>query len=156
MADIKKVTKGLEHCLSRYVDGLCDDCPYMGAIDKTYMIPMKCKEIIMRDALELLKEQNGLAKALEQMTATNDYLNKEVERLETEQPKWIPLSERLPKKEDIPYDCLVTLEHGVVCEATFLDMDAPYHKWCANTGWLYHVTHWMPLPKPPKKDGEQE
>ena len=111
---------------------------------------------VLNDALELLEAQDGLAKALEQMTATNDYLNKEVERLETEQPKWIPLSERLPKKEDIPYDCLVTLEHGVVCEATFLDMDAPYHKWCANTGWLYHVTHWMPLPKPPKKDGEQE
>ena len=111
---------------------------------------------VLNDALELLEAQDGLAKALEQMTATNDYLNKEVERLETEQPKWIPVSERLPKKEDIPYDCLVTLEHGVVCEATFLDMDAPYHKWCANTGWLYHVTHWMPLPKPPKKDGEQE
>ena len=60
MADIEKVMNGLEHCLSRYVDGLCDDCPYMGAIDKTYMIPMKCKEIIMRDALELLKEQEKL------------------------------------------------------------------------------------------------
>ena len=57
MADIEKVMNGLEHCLSRYIDGLCDDCPYMGAIDKTYMVPMKCKEIIMREALELLKEQ---------------------------------------------------------------------------------------------------
>ena len=57
MADIEKVIKGIEHCLSRYVDGLCDDCPYMGELDKSYMIPMKCKEIIMRDALELLKEQ---------------------------------------------------------------------------------------------------
>ena len=56
MADIEKVIKGLTHCLARYVDGLCDDCPYMGALDKSYMIPMKCKEIIMRDALELLKE----------------------------------------------------------------------------------------------------
>ena len=88
---------------------------------------MACKSFLLANALELLKDQ---------------------------QPKWIPVSERLPKKEDIPYDCLVTLEHGVVCEATFLDMDAPYHKWCANTGWLYHVTHWMPMPKPPK-DGEQ-
>ena len=57
MADLDKTIKGIEHCLARYVDGLCDDCPYMGAIDKSYMIPMKCKEIIMRDALELLKEQ---------------------------------------------------------------------------------------------------
>jgi len=58
--DREKVIKGLEHCLSRYVDGLCDDCPYMGELDKSYMIPMKCKEIIMRDALELLKEQEAV------------------------------------------------------------------------------------------------
>ena len=56
MPNREKVIKGLEHCLSRYVDGLCDDCPYMGELDKSYMIPMKCKEIIMRDALALLKE----------------------------------------------------------------------------------------------------
>ena len=56
MADIKRTIEGLEHCLARYVDGLCDDCPYMGEIDRSYMIPMKCKEIIMRDSLELLKE----------------------------------------------------------------------------------------------------
>ena len=61
---MEKVVKGLEHCLSRYVDGLCDDCPYMGELDKSYMIPMKCKEIIMRDALALLKEQNKDIKAL--------------------------------------------------------------------------------------------
>ena len=57
MADYGKTIKGLTHCLARYVDGLCDDCPYMGALDKSYMIPMKCKEIIMSDALELLKEK---------------------------------------------------------------------------------------------------
>ena len=49
--------KGLEHCLSRYVGGLCDGCSYMGELDKSYKIPIKCKEIIMRDALALLKEQ---------------------------------------------------------------------------------------------------
>jgi len=54
--DREKVIKGLEHCLARYVDRLCDDCPYMGEMDKSYMIPMKCKEIIMRDALALLKD----------------------------------------------------------------------------------------------------
>ena len=57
MAELDKVIKGITHCLSRYVDGLCDDCPYVGELDKSYMIPMKCKEIIMRDALKLLKEQ---------------------------------------------------------------------------------------------------
>ena len=60
MIDREKVIKGLEHCLSIYIDGLCDDCPYMGELDKSYMIPMKCKEIIMRDALSLLKEQEAV------------------------------------------------------------------------------------------------
>ena len=64
MADLDKTIKGIEHCLARYVDGLCDDCPYMGAIDQSYMIPMKCKEIIMRDALELLKILDSVLKFL--------------------------------------------------------------------------------------------
>lgn len=69
MADIKRTTEGLEHCLARYDDGLCDDCPYMGEIDRSYMIPMKCKEIIMRDALELLKEQQA---EIERLRKEND------------------------------------------------------------------------------------
>ena len=69
MADIKRTTEGLKHCLARYDDGLCDDCPYMGEIDRSYMIPMKCKEIIMRDALELLKEQQA---EIERLRKEND------------------------------------------------------------------------------------
>lgn len=62
MTDLEKVIKGIENCLSKYVDGLCGDCPYMGELDKSYMIPMECKEIIMRDALALLKEQEATIK----------------------------------------------------------------------------------------------
>ena len=54
--DSEKVIKGIEHCLSRYVDGLCCDCPYIGEVNNSYI--MKCKEINMRDALTLLKEQD--------------------------------------------------------------------------------------------------
>ena len=108
------------------------------------------------EAIDRIREHMAIHKLNEpRAVKITEALNMAIEALKAEQPKWIPVSERLPKKEDIPYDCLVTLEHGVVCEATFLDMDAPYHKWCANTGWLYHVTHWMPMPKPPK-EGEQE
>lgn len=64
MTDREKVLKGLEHCIARYIDGLCDDCPYMGELDKSYMIPMKCKEIIMRDALAMLKEQESIIEVL--------------------------------------------------------------------------------------------
>lgn len=85
VADIKRTTEGLEHCIARYIDGLCDDCPYMGAIDKTYMIPMKCKEIIMRDALELLKEQQEvrehLSKGVGRLNKLLDKKNAEIARL---------------------------------------------------------------------------
>ena len=78
MADIKRTTEGLKHCLARYDDGLCDDCPYMGEIDRSYMIPMKCKEIIMRDVLELLKSQHT---EIERMKAEK---NRVIEHIESE------------------------------------------------------------------------
>ena len=65
--DKEKVIKGLEHCLSRYVDGLCYDCPYMGELDKSYMIPMECKEIIMRDALAMIDTQYKLILELQNL-----------------------------------------------------------------------------------------
>lgn len=66
--------------------------------------------------------------------------------------RWIPVSERLPEREQIPFDCLVALKSGTVHEATFLDVD-PVHRWCTelhyfNTG---DVIAWMPLPQPPKE-----
>ena len=126
MADIKRTTEGLEHCLARYVDGLCDDCPYMGEIDRSYMIPMKCKEIIMRDALELLKEQ----------------------------PKWIPVTERKPKS--MANKVIVYVEHedlnpqiGYGHYEKFQGVEMWYNletqEQFSEHG--YTVTHWMPMPK---------
>ena len=69
-----------------------------------------------------------------------------------ESQRWIPVSEQLPRQEDIPYDCLV-VSNGFVCEASFLDRDA-VHRWCASgAGWLRTdaVTHWRPKPAPPRR-----
>ena len=74
MADIEKVTKALEycstgrHCLS--------GCPYDDDDDDIY----KCTSALAKDALELLKEQEGLILALEQANATINYLNEEKEK----------------------------------------------------------------------------
>lgn len=52
MADIEKVVTGLEKCIA---DEYCDDCPYT---DDCFEIDEKpYGEQLMRDALELLKEQ---------------------------------------------------------------------------------------------------
>jgi len=54
MADIEKVIKGLEHCIS---EGDCRGCPYFKEIlDSKIICP--CRE----DALALLKEQDAVVK----------------------------------------------------------------------------------------------
>ena len=69
---------------------------------------------------------------------------------EADNGTWIPVSERLPKQEQIPFDCLVALKSGAVREATFLDVD-PVHRWCTELHWFntVDVIAWMPLPQPP-------
>jgi hypothetical protein len=57
--------------------------------------------------------------------------------------KWIPVAERLPEKEGI----IVVL--GNPCEVWTFNGDY----WEDECGWLQEfkdVTHWMPLPQPPK------
>ena len=134
MADIKRTTEGLEHCLARYDDGLCDDCPYMGEIDRSYMIPMKCKEIIMRDALELLNEQ----------------------------PKWIPINERKPNSCGtyvVARWFIDGCRRKILTDACYFDGSNTWHDDTrVNHSRPYltdKIVAWMPLPNPPE-DGEQE
>ena len=137
MADLDNTIKGIEHCLARYVDGLCDDCNYMGAIDNSYMIPMKCKEIIMRDALELMKEQ----------------------------PKWILVKEGLPEvsEKDSYFGRHIIIWDGFNAPYPIRYVHRKIRgkvveRWQWEDGRIYNgrpVIAWMYMPKPPK-DGEQE
>lgn len=62
---------------------------------------------------------------------------------DTNVPSWIPVSERLPEQgqEVIVYDGGV-LKPKVYC---YLFWNPNYDNWA-------RVTHWMPLPEPPKED----
>ena len=64
MPDREKVIKALEMCIE---DIECSDCPYeekcFAANDEPYAVPM------MRDALELLKEQEAEIERLKKPTA---------------------------------------------------------------------------------------
>lgn len=68
-----------------------------------------------------------------------------IEQLEAQVPKWISMEERLPEKTDKYIVC--TAKRSVYC--------TKFHK-CGKGGDFrtdnIHITHWMPLPEPPKEE----
>lgn len=58
--DREKIKKGFERCLSGKMPFGCGKCPYFG--DEEYTDAWSCRLSLMRDALELLKEQDELLK----------------------------------------------------------------------------------------------
>ena len=69
-----------------------------------------------------------------------------IQHLESPQPKWISVEERLPEEKE---SVLVHYVDGWMPIAFLLD-----GKWYQSNGemsWL-SVTHWMPLPQPPEED----
>jgi len=59
------------------------------------------------------------------------------------QPQWISVKDRLPEDAS---DVLIAWADGV-SEACFCD-----DSWCRDGRMLLWVTHWMPLPQPPKEE----
>lgn len=66
------------------------------------------------------------------------------------QPEWVPVTERLPQGPDIVYLVCVknkNKENGIpLIDIAVFDSDGIWQK---STVWE-DVTHWMPLPNPPK------
>ena len=66
-------------------------------------------------------------------------------------PRWIPVTERLPEEYV-----------NVLCHLRSLDRQSEYYSidhlmedgqwWKAANSWKHEVTHWMPLPEPPKEE----
>lgn len=112
--------------------------------------------------------KNQLKKLGYEDKITEEELNELLDKLEghdrelTNQTGWIPVSERLP--EDFGGDYLVNIEykgeHEGIDIATYiiggyLDglWDTP-NDWIEGSSEYWHVTAWMPLPEPYKKEGD--
>lgn len=93
------------------------------------------------------------ANALEQLQAENDRLKEEVQQM-----RWIPVEERLPEENvtvlafnaDPHAEKYVLARYRTVVYlgCYWCQFDQEYDSWCAS---CWKVTHWMPLPQPPKE-----
>lgn len=124
----EKIKKGLECCIKNSEEA-CYDCPYM----------IDCETFgnagnHSRDALA--------------------YIN----QLEARGPKWISVKERLPEDDVNVIVYAVSNNGGYTIVVTFhthtlygLNIEgwaSPWQYFTRN----YTITHWMPLPEPPKED----
>ena len=68
-----------------------------------------------------------------------------------EERKWIPVTERFPEREVAPKDVLVyhDLRCGMYIDRAWYSYEKK--RWCSALGMNLKVTHWMPMPEPPKE-----
>ena len=89
------------------------------------------------------KLYNEAADAIEDMSEAYDKLSRHMDELAALMPRWIPVTERLPEKNG----SYLVYVYGEVTE-----MDYWHGKWHRlRDDYTKAVTHWMPLPEPPKE-----
>ena len=150
----EEIKKGLECCVS---NPLCHECPYYNEVD--------CN-VMERDAFAYIQQ-------LEEDRKERDILADAYQQLEAAQPKWISVKERLPDdleevlilvKETEFYGQYKELSKSYFCQYIGCVDDGEWFTvWCHGHRYIkdtakepcadkLEVTHWMPLPEPPKGD----
>ena len=104
------------------------------------------------DAIRAIKSlpdcQNGYSDAYDKATiigVLEDLPTADV----VERKKWIPVTERLPEKKKAHYLCYLDDDSIAVCYWSNISIHGSKWEW-HNPNWK-DVTHWMPLPEPPKE-----
>lgn len=82
-------------------------------------------------------------------------LQREIEKLRAQLPRWIPVEERLPETESWGASKVVL---GIVQnESGYPPPNPCFCAYLGNQQWTIRgrmatITHWMPLPEPPKEE----
>ena len=141
-----EIIQALEYCA--YHDMTCRDCPYAGRFSAKF-----CDSELHIDALKIIKRQQAeierLQDRLEEKQATSDKTS-----------EWISVKDRLPEfteEEMARYSFFGDTffpEFNVMIlgatQATTLYFDG--ERWYDEEAHCYCVTHWQPMPQPPKGD----
>lgn len=160
----EEIKKGLELCDGKFIPFYCAECPYnkeKGHCDRDN------KEKIKRDVIALINRLEGdnIAKAivLEKLEREkkdlleerelNEFLRDKVKELEAQLPKWISVAERLPEKYGFylvaTKDC-VTIMEWTTGNPRYMEQPSFVSEVLGRCNG--YVTHWMPLPEPPKEE----
>ena len=109
--------------------------------------------VVMEKAADAIEE---LSKRAEEWAMIAEAWRKGCKGLESRMPRWIPMTDHTPKEELSFYSCYT--DKGLVVECLWTNNKyglGPSGKW----GWrlmdvpqYQHITHWMPLPEPPKEE----
>ena len=122
----EEIKETLKRCHMRVAS--CKGCAYW-----------ECRECENKHALDAL----AYIEALEMYTVLHRIAS---DVLIEGKPKWISVEDRLPEEKE---SVLVHYTDGWMPIAFLLD--GKWHQSGGETSWL-SVTHWMPLPEPPKED----
>lgn len=129
---INRISEGLRYCAHCASEGApCENCP----------IYEECRSLVAKLALEAIEK---LMREREEREDLLDAAFSAIAELQAQQPKWIPVTERLPK----PFvTVLVThkQENGTLYK--HMAHLNPQGRW-AGLAFEGEVTAWMPLPEP--------
>jgi hypothetical protein len=135
----ENVVKDLRHCVeSPDHRGCAEGC----SAGKEHPLNYLCISALMTAAADAIEELQGRVKVLEKVA------DKWCEAV----PKWIPVTERLP--ESIHEYVLCCGEKGGQFVGWVGEGRIVNGKACAfqHGGRGRYITHWMPLPQPPKEE----
>lgn len=150
----KEIKKGLECCAN---SSFCDEeCPYFEERNHEGLDSHPSDALALIQQLEAENDDLRLsfAKQAREVVEHNLELLKVVQQCVEKIPKWISVEERLPETQA---SILIVIKDGEDVRIAIGN----------RTGWIPHryyidgghyvvdadcVTHWMPLPEPPKED----
>ena len=78
-----------------------------------------------------------------------------IQQLEAQVPKWISVEERLPEDQR---SVLTVNGHGEIRIMGLWSKRGDEWTWVHNDRMMHYndITHWMPLPEPPKEDAHEQ
>ena len=86
------------------------------------------------------------ADAIEELQALNAEITKRELKLRMNKPRWIPVTERLPKE----YTSILFVAGSGQVHVGYYDSE--HKSLCDMTGFRYVCTHWMTLPEMPEEE----